>query len=390
VDVPVAARVRDFRQSDIRRYSAVCAAMQGINLSQGVCDQPAPAEIKEAAKSAIDADQATYTNLCGIIELRQAIADKLRRFNGIHADPETEIVVTVGSAGAFACAALSTLDPGDECVVFSPFYGYHVKLLETIGARVRFVDIAPPDWRYDVADLEAALTPRTRMILVNTPANPTGKVFSEAELTEIVRLAGERNLWIVTDEIYEYITYDVPHISPGRLPGAAGRTITISGASKTYAVTGWRIGYAAGPAEVIEKMAVINDLFYICAPAPLQHGVSAGLALPDEYYRRMGEDYRVKRDLLADTLREIGFEPFVPAGSYYIMADFGDRFPDATRAAETILEQLGIATVPGTAFYRNAADGRTQLRFCFAKQMPDLEEACRRLRTLTDQAARTV
>jgi aminotransferase len=155
-------------------------------------------------------------------------------------------------------------------------------------------------------------------------------------------------------------------------------------------VTGWRIGYAAGPAEVIEKMAVINDLFYICAPAPLQHGVSAGLALPDDYYRRMGEGYRVKRDLLADTLREIGFEPFVPAGSYYIMADFGDRYPDATRAAETILEQLGIATVPGTAFYRNAADGRTQLRFCFAKQMPDLEEACRRLRTLTDQAARTI
>jgi len=279
VSPPLADRVQSIRQSGIRRYSAACARMGGVNLSQGVCDQPAPEAIKEAAKAAIDRDQAVYTNLKGTIELRRAIAEKLGRFNGIAADPESEITVTVGSAGAFACAALATLDPGDECVIFSPFYNYHTKLLDMIGARARYVDLVPPDWSYSTGQLEAAVTDRTRMILVNTPGNPTGKVFSEAELGEIVRIAGQRDLWIVTDEIYEYITYDVPHVSPARLPGARERTITISGASKTYAVTGWRIGYATGPSEVIEKMAVVSDIFYICAPAPLQAGITAGLSL---------------------------------------------------------------------------------------------------------------
>lgn len=378
----LASRVRDSRQSDIRRFSAICAAVNGVNLSQGVCDQPAPDTIKAAAKSAIDADQAVYTNLRGTLDLRRAIARKLADFNGIQVDPETQITVTVGSAGAFACAALATLNPGDECIVFSPFYSYHVNLLQMIGAKVRYVDLTPPDWRYSSDRLAEAIGDKTRMILVNTPANPTGKVFSEAELTEIVALARRNDLWIVTDEIYEYITHDVAHISPARLPGAVERTITISGASKTYAVTGWRVGYAAGPAPVIDKMAVVSDLFYICAPAPLQAGIATGLALPEAYYRQMCEDYRKKRDLLAETLSEIGMQPFVPSGSYYMLADFGDRYADATLATESILQQVGVATVPGSAFYRNPADGRTQLRFCYAKQMADLQEACRRLKQL--------
>jgi len=388
VGLELAKRVQSIAQSDIRRYSAICASVGGVNLSQGVCDQAAPETIKAAARAAIDADRAVYTNLRGIIELRRAIAAKLRRFNGIEADPDHEIAVTVGSAGAFACAALSTLNPGDACVVFSPFYSYHVNLLEMIGVEAQYVDLQPPDWTYSVQDLEAAITDRTRMIVVNTPANPTGKVFSEAELTDLVRIANQRDLWIVTDEIYEYITHDVPHVSPARLPGARRRTITISGASKTYAVTGWRIGYAAGPAEVIEKMAVASDIFYICAPAPLQHGVEAGLHLPDSYYDQMREEYRAKRDLLARTLRHIGFEPFVPRGAYYMLADFGpDRYADATEAAETILERVGVATVPAPTFYRNPEDGRTQLRFCYAKRMEDLQEACQRLGRLAGGAA---
>lgn len=381
---PFADRAKSIRQSDIRRFSAICAAVKGVNLSQGVCDQPAPGPVKEAAKRAIDDDHAIYTNLRGTMELRAAIARKMVAFNGITCDPGTEVAVTVGSAGAFACACLSTLNPGDECIVFSPFYSYHVNLLKLFGVEVRFVDLIPPEWSYDAAQLAAAFTQRTRMILINTPANPTGKVFSEAELREIAALAQDHDVWIATDEIYEYITYDQPHVSIGRFPEVRDRTITISGASKTFAVTGWRIGYLVAPAELVDRAAVVSDLLYICAPAPLQHGIEAGLALPDSYYAEMRADYRAKRDLLVDTLRAIGFDPHVPAGSYYLLASFQkDRWPSATAATEAILEEVGVATVPGSAFYRNPRDGERELRFCFAKQMADLEDACRRLRRLS-------
>ncbi len=389
MDLPLADRVRTIRQSDIRRFSAVCTAVNGVNLSQGVCDQPAPEPVKEAAKAAIDADHATYTNLRGITALRRAIAEKMSRFNGITCDPETEIVVTAGSAGSFACAVLSTLNPGDECIVFSPFYSYHVNLLTLFGVRVKYIDLTPPDWSYNSAQLEAAFTERTRMILLCTPGNPTGKVFTEAELSQVAALAKKHNAWIATDEIYEYITYDGrEHLSIGSLPEARERTLTISGASKTYAVTGWRIGYTVGPAEMIERMAVVNDLLYICAPAPLQHGVATGLALPDSYYEQMRRDYLAKRELLVDTLREIGFTPFVPKGSYYLLAAFEPgRWNTATVAANTILEQVGVATVPGSAFYRDPSHGEHQLRFCYAKQMTDLQEACTRLRRLSTSSS---
>lgn len=383
MDIPVADRVKSARQSDIRRYSAICAALGGVNLSQGICDQPAPEAVKAAARQAIDDDHAIYTNLQGTRELRAAIAAKMRSFNGIECDEETEVCVTVGAAGAFACAALATLNPGDECIIFSPFYSYHVNLVRTIGGSVVFVDLQAPDWSYDSKQLAAAFSDRTRMVLINTPANPTGKVFTEAELREIAELAERHNAWLVTDEIYEYITYDRPHVSAGRFPQARPRTITISGASKTYAVTGWRIGYVVGPAEIISRIAVLNDLFYICAPAPLQHGVQAGLGLPDSYYAEMRADYLRKRDLLVATLQDVGFTVYVPAGSYYLLASFDQgRWADATVAAEAILNELGVATVPGSAFYRDPMDGRHQLRFCYAKQMADLEDACARLRRL--------
>ncbi len=383
VDQPIADRVRSIRQSDIRRFSAICAAMRGVNLSQGVCDQPAPDVVKQAAKRAIDEDRAPYTNLRGIIELRAAIAQKMKAFNRIECDPESEVVVTVGSAGGFACAVLATLNPGDECIVFSPFYSYHVNLLQLFGVKINYINLVPPDWSYDPSALAAAFTSRTKMIVVCTPANPSGKVFTANELREVARLAQRHNAWIVTDEIYEYITYGQDHISVGSFPDARHRTITLSGASKTYAVTGWRIGYAVGPAEIMDRMAVVNDLLYICAPAPLQHGIVAGLGLPDDYYDQMRADYLAKRELIVDTLREIGFTPFVPDGSYYLLASFEeDRWANATAATEAILQEVGVATVPGSAFYRNPADGENQLRFCYAKKMADLEEACRRLKRL--------
>jgi len=383
MSLPMADRVRGIRQSDIRRYSAICQAMGGVNLSQGVCDQPAPREVKEAAQRAIDEDHAIYTHLKGIAPLRQAIARKMQAFNGIACDPETEVAVNVGTAGSFACSSLSILNPGDEAIVFSPFYSYHVNLLSLIGAKTAFVDLQPPDWKYDPAQLEAAFTSRTRMIVVNTPANPTGKVFSRSELKDIAELARRHNCWIVTDEIYEYITHEAPHVSVGSFPEARDRTLTISGASKTYAVTGWRVGYTIGPPDMIERVAVVSDLFYICAPAPLQHGIVAGLALPETYYAQMRKDYEIKRNLMAATLERIGFAPYLPTGSYYMLAAFErGRWANAVVAAEDILERTGVASVPGSAFYRTPSDGQHQLRFCYAKKMPELEEACRRLMTL--------
>jgi aminotransferase len=383
VQNPIANRVRELKQSDIRRFSAICAAMNGVNLSQGVCDQPAPDVVKQAAKTAIDEDHAIYTNLRGTIELRQAIADKMKNFNGVACDPEENIAAGVGSAGAFACAVLSTLNAGDECIVFSPYYSYHVNLLQLFGVDVKFVDLRPPNWDYEDSALRAAFSEKTKMVLVCTPNNPTGKVYTEQELRRITELANQHNAWIVTDEIYEYITYNQPHISVASFPEARERTITISGASKTYAVTGWRIGYAVGPADIISRISVVNDLLYICAPAPLQYGITAGLKLPESYYREMCDDYRAKRELLVDTLKQVDFDPYVPAGSYYLLAAFDrNRWADATVATEAILHEVGVATVPGAAFYRDPEDGQNQLRFCYAKKMADLEEACRRLRKL--------
>ncbi len=383
MNYPLADRVASLQQSDIRRFSAWCAEIGGVNLSQGVCDQPAPDAVKQAAKQAIDDDHAIYTHMRGIAELRQVIAEKMQSFNGITADPEAQIAVSVGTAGIFACAAMATLNPGDEVIVFSPYYSYHVNLLRLVDAKTVFVETHPPDWRFSMDELENAVTDRTRWIVINTPANPSGKVFSEKELADIAALAKRKNLLIVTDEIYEYITYSQPHVSIGKLPDAADRTITISGASKTYAVTGWRVGYAVAPAEICDKIGVVSDHLAICSPAPLQYGIVAGMRLPDSYYADMAKDYLVKRDMIVETLRAIDFDPYVPEGSYYILAAFEKgRFRDDTHATETILEEVGVATVPGSAFYRDPEEGRNQLRFCYAKQLADLEEACNRLRKL--------
>jgi aminotransferase len=379
----LADRVQEARQSALRRLSARCQEIGGINLSQGVCDMPTPEAVKAAAKKAIDDGYAIYTNVAGTADLRAAIAEKMQRFNGMTVDPNREIAVSVGSAGALASVALCLLNPGDEVVLFAPFYSYYVDLFKLLDVRVRFVTTHAPDWRFDPADLQAALGPRTRAILVNTPVNPTGKVFTRDELTLIANAAKQADCWLITDEIYEHITFDATHVSMATLPAAAGRTITLSGGSKAYATTGWRVGYAVAPAEVIEKVLVVGDLLFICTPAPLQFGLAAGLRLPDSYYTELQADYRSKRDLLVTTLRDIGFTPYVPDGAFYLMADFGaGRYASAMHAAETILEEVGVATVPGAPFYPNPADGETQLRFCFAKRTPDLEEACRRLRKL--------
>jgi aminotransferase len=379
-----ARRIDGLVQSDIRRMSLECARAGGINLGQGICDQPVETLIKDATIRAIHDDHSIYTRLDGIDPLRSRIAAKMRDYNGIDCDPDGEVVVSVGSTGAFVTACMAFVDPGDEVVLFSPYYSYHFNILKVCGAAMRFVTLRPPDWSFDPADLERAFSPRTRMVVVNTPSNPSGKVFDRAELDRIAELCRRHDALALTDEIYEYILYDGrAHVSLATLPGMAERTITISGFSKTYAMTGWRLGYTVARRELAAKMALVNDLINVCAPSPLQHGVVAAFDLPPSYYDTMRADYTVKRAMTADACRAAGMEPFVPQGAYYMLADVSRLgFRDDHEAARLILERAGVACIPGSSFHADPADGRTQVRFCYAKKMQDLEEACRRIRTL--------
>lgn len=376
-------RICEQQQSDIRKYSAWVQRIGGINLSQGVCDQPAPDVLKNAAIAAINTDQAIYTHVQGFCALREAIAAKLADYNGITADPETEIAVTLGSAGGFAALCEATLNPGENVVTFSPYYSYHTNFIRLLGNELRFVTLTPPDWHFQKDEFATAVDEQTKMIVVCTPSNPTGKVFDRSELEFILDIASRHDALVVTDEVYEYIVHDKQHISAAALPGAGERTVTISGGSKTFAITGWRIGYVAGPAEIIAKVSIAHDLIGICAPSCLQLGVEAAIReLPGAYYTTLEQDFRRKRDLLFSTLSQIGMEPYKPDGAFYMMVNFKDMFSDDRAAADTLIERVGVAAVPGSIFYADPHQGRTQLRFCYAKKQEELEEGCRRLSNL--------
>jgi aminotransferase len=369
-------------QSEIRRMSRECARVDGINLGQGICDQPVEEPIKDATTAAVQADRSVYSPFEGIAALRQGIARKMRSYNAVVCDPDSEVLVTVGSTGGFVIACLSLVEPGDEVVLFSPFYGYHRHILELCGARLRFVDTHPPDWHIDTAELHAAFSDRTKAVIINTPTNPSGKVFLREELEEIAHLCQRYDALAITDEIYEYILYgDARHCSMAALPGMAERTITVSGFSKTYSMTGWRLGYCICHSTLAARLGVLNDLLYICAPTPLQHGVLPAFDLPESYYREMRSSYTRKLEMMTGACRDIGMEPFPPQGAYYLLADLGRLpFDDDRAAADALVDRARVATVPGSSFYGDPAAGRRQLRFCFAKQEEDLAEACRRLR----------
>jgi aminotransferase len=374
-------RLAGVSQSFIRRMTRECERVQGINLGQGVCDLPTPPAILRATADAVLADESMYSPFEGRCELRRAIAEKARAYNGLReADPETCITVTIGATGAFHCAVQSLLDAGDEAIVFEPYYGYHVNTLVAGGLKPVFVPLAAPGWDLDIGQLEAAITTRTRALLVNTPANPSGKVFSASELAAVAEICQRHDLLALTDEIYEYIVYEQPHVSLASLPGMWERTVTIGGFSKTYSITGWRLGYAIAPAALSERIGVANDLLYICAPTPLQVGVARGMReLGPEYYTAMAADYRRKRDRLCAALRQAGLYPHVPAGAYYVLAEAASLDPDDDiRAAMELLRRTRIAAVPGHSFYSLSQPG-ILLRFCFAKDWPVLDEACRRL-----------
>ena len=371
-------------QSEIRAMTMECDRIGGVNLAQGVCDTDVPAPVAEAAHQAIRDGYNIYTRLDGIARLRQAIAAKLRADRGFTVDPDHEVLVTSGATGAFHAAAMALLNPGDEVILFEPFYGYHANTLASLRAKPVIVPLAPLDWTLDLDALRAAITPRTRAILINTPANPSGKIFTIYELEKIGATAAEHELFLFTDEIYEYFLYgNAEHVSPATLPGLRERTILMSGFSKTFSITGWRLGYLVADAKWLGAISYFHDLLYVCAPAPFQHGAAAGLEqLSPDFYRRLALDHEGKRDRLVAALQDAGLAPHIPAGAYYILAD-ATRLEgeNAARKARNLLARTGVAAVAGSAFFRPGG-GEDLLRFCFAKKDADLEEACRRLRAL--------
>lgn len=371
-------------QSEIRAMTLACAKAGGVNLAQGVCDLDVPPVVIAGAKKAMDDGYNIYTRYDGLAPLRQAIAEKQRRFTGLAADPEREIVVSNGATGAFYSACMALLNPGDEVILFEPYYGYHVNTLLAMDLTPVFVELTAPDWSFSAQDLARAASPRTRAILINTPVNPCGKVFNREELSWIADFARERDLFVFTDEIYEHFVYDgLTHLCPATLPGMKERTIVISGLSKVFSVTGWRLGYAICDARWAQPIGFCNDLVYVCGPAPLQMGAAAGLAgLPDAYYEGISRDHQGKRDRFCAALAKAGLAPHVPRGAYYALADLS-RLPGETGKdkAMFLLERTGVACVPGEAFFRGGT-GRNLGRFCFAKKDPVLNEAIARLARL--------
>jgi aminotransferase len=371
-------------QSEIRAMSVECDRIGGINLAQGVCDTPVPQVVEEAAIAAIREGYNIYTRLDGIGRLRTAIAAKQQRDYSLDYDPETEVLVTSGATAGLHAAAMALLNPGDEVLLFEPFYGYHVATLNSLRIKPVLVPLAEPDWALDTDALEAAITARTRAIILNTPANPSGKVFSQAEIEYLSAVCRDHDLFLITDEIYEYFVYDgAKHIAPATLPGMRERTIVISGFSKTFSITGWRIGYVTAAAKWMGAIAYFHDLTYVCAPSALQHGVAAGLEqLPSSFYSQIATDHQSKRERMLAALRDAGMDPGVPAGAYYALARV-DHLPGDTAAqkARHLLAKTGVAAVAGSAFFRPGR-GENLLRFCFAKKDHELDDACARLRRL--------
>jgi aminotransferase len=377
-------RMAGLAHSEIRAMTAACAQAKGINMAQGVCDTPAPDQVIQAAQRAMASGINTYTRFDGLPELRGALAAKLADYNHIMADPETDITVSAGATGAFHCACLALLNPGDEVIVFEPTYAYHISAILAVEAVPRVVPTRAPDWTFSLADLERIITSRTKAMVINTPGNPSGKVFSRGELDGLAALSDRHDLFVFTDEMYEYFLFDGRrHVSVASLPGMAERTITIGGYSKTFSITGWRIGYSVAHPRWAQLIGAMNDLLYVCAPAPLQYGVAMGIRnLTSSFYAGLACDYQVKRDRFCRALDKAGLPPSVPQGAYYVLADVS-RLPGASGKSRAmyLLDKTGVAGVPGEAFFASA-DGHRFIRFCFAKTDADLDTACRRIEQL--------
>jgi aminotransferase len=383
-------------QSEIRAMSVACDNLGGVNLAQGVCDTDPPAVVIAGAEKAIRDGYNIYTRLDGIARLRHAIAKQIARTHRIDVDPEREILITSGATGAFQAALAALLNPGDEVLLFEPFYGYHGGMIRGVRGVPVPVALSLPasseaEWKLDPEAVRAAMTPRTRAMVLCTPSNPAGKIFSLSELEQLAALAEEHNLFLFTDEIYEHFLYPradgtpTQHLSPASLPGLRERTILISGFSKTFSVTGWRVGYLVADAKWIPSIGYFHDLLYVCAPAPFQHACADGVEqLPESFYQALADDHLSKRTVLVEALGAVGLTPYIPDGAYYILASTGSlQGANAAEKSRDLLARTGVASVAGSAFFRNGSPtGESLLRFCFAKKDADLAEAVRRLATL--------
>ena len=386
----LARRTVGFTESVIREMTRLNAQHGGINLAQGFPDFPAPLEIKEAAKRAIDADVNQYAITWGAPSLRRAIAASYRELYAMDVDPETMLTVTCGATEAMISTLLAIVDPGDEVVVLEPFYENYGPDTAICGAVPVYVPLRPPENAFDPDELRRAFSPRTKAIIVNSPNNPTGRVLRRDELEVVAALCRDHDAIAITDEIYEHIRYDGEHIPMATLPGMAERTVTISGASKTFSVTGWRVGWIVAPPDLTAGIRKVHDFVTVGAPAPLQEAVAVALALGPSYRAKLAREYRERRDMLHAALVEAGFSPSRPEGAYYVLCDisrFG--FADDTAFAHWLVREVGVAGVPGSSFYSRRELGRHLIRFTFCKTEPLLREAGERLRR-TEALARAL
>jgi len=378
----ISAKAARFTESVIREMSRVCALHGGVNLAQGFPDFAAPLPMKQAACDAILGDVNQYAVTWGAPSLRRAIAERATAYNRVPTDAERNVTVCCGATEAMIASLMAVLDPGDEVIVFEPFYENYGPDCVLSGAVPRMVRLHAPDWTLDAEALRAAFGPRTRALILNTPHNPTGKVFSREELELIAGLAVAHDTLVVTDEIYEYILYDgAEHVSFASLPGMAERTITISGLSKTWSATGWRIGWCVAPEDLTLGIRRVHDFLTVGAPAPLQEAAARALGFGDEYFAELAADYRTRRDALLPVLEEVGFRTFRPRGAYYVMADISGLTDknDVDFAMELVADG-GVATVPGSSFFERPADGASLVRFCFSKRAETLQRAAEILR----------
>lgn len=379
-----ATRTAHFVESVIREMTRLAHLHGAVNLAQGFPDFPAPASIKQAAIEAIAADHNQYPITWGTKPFRQAIAEKYRRTYGLDFDPEREITVTCGSTEAMIATLLATMNPGDEVIVFEPFYENYFPDTQMCGAVRKLVTLHPPEWSFDREELRRAFGPRTKAIILNTPNNPTGRVFRREELEFIAALCQEYNALAITDEIYEHILYDgLEHVPIMAIEGMRDRTVLINSMSKTYSVTGWRVGWTLAAPDLSASIRKVHDFLTVGAATPMQQAGVHALASEDSYYRELSTHYAERRDLILEILTEAGFKPLKPQGAYYVMADisaFG--FANDRDFARHLVEKVGVAAVPGSSFFETPGVGEQWIRFCFCKKVETLEAARQRLRAL--------